>query len=313
MPRQLRIEYEGAIYHIMSRGNRGDIIFKDDIDREKFLTTLGEACSKSGWQVHAYCLMNNHFHLVIETPRPTLVTGMKWLLGTYSQRFNIRHQQKGHLFAGRYKSLLVDESDNCYLRTVCDYVHLNPVRAHLLKEGESLQNYQWSSFGIYLMSPQKRPPWVRIDRLFGEHGITEDNALGRQIFAALMNQRISEQDGDEALYKIIKHGWKIGAMNFIERLHEKIHRQAKKENHFSSVINESEEVRGRKLIEEQLDKLQITLQDLKKLPCTNPKKITIAQYLRLNTTLSLTWIAHELKAGTPGTLANSLNNKKCNI
>lgn len=92
----------------MSRGDRREEIFRDDLDRKSFLQALGAACEKTGWQVHAYCLMGNHFHLVVETPRANLVEGMKWLLGTYTMRFNRRHKLSGHLFAGRYKSLLVD-------------------------------------------------------------------------------------------------------------------------------------------------------------------------------------------------------------
>jgi putative transposase len=92
MPRPLRIEYEGALYHVMSRGDRREAIFLEDADRDGFLRTLGEACAKTAWQVHAYCLMSNHFHLVVETPRPNLALGMKWLLGTYTQRFNRRHK-----------------------------------------------------------------------------------------------------------------------------------------------------------------------------------------------------------------------------
>ena len=95
MARQLRLEYAGAVYHVMSRGDRQEAIFLDDEDRRRFLKTLGEACEKAGWQVHAYCLMGNHFHLVMETPQPTLVAGMKWFLGTYTQRFNARHRMGG--------------------------------------------------------------------------------------------------------------------------------------------------------------------------------------------------------------------------
>jgi len=110
MARKLRLEYPGAIYHVMSRGNRRGAIFKGDPDRHLFLDTLNEACQKTGWQVIAYCLMRNHFHLVVETPRANLVAGMKWLLGTYTIRFNRRHHLTGHLFAGRYKAMIVDGS-----------------------------------------------------------------------------------------------------------------------------------------------------------------------------------------------------------
>jgi putative transposase len=96
MPRKLRIQYPGAVYHVMNRGDRRENIFADDKDREKFLETLGQTCEKTGWQVHGYCLMSNHFHLVVETPQPNLVAGMKWFLGTYTSRFNRRHKEFGH-------------------------------------------------------------------------------------------------------------------------------------------------------------------------------------------------------------------------
>jgi putative transposase len=112
MARKLRVEYEGAVYHVMNRGDRREPIFTDDGDRELFLGTLGQCCAKTGWQVQACCLMGNHFHLVIETPKANLVAGMKWFLGTYTGRFNRRHQLFGHLFSGRYQSLVVDGRGN---------------------------------------------------------------------------------------------------------------------------------------------------------------------------------------------------------
>jgi REP element-mobilizing transposase RayT len=110
MARKLRVEYEGAIYHVMNRGDRREPIFKGDQDRMLFLETLGQACQKTDWEVHAYCLMSNHFHLVVETPKANLVAGIKWFLGTYTGRFNRRHKLFGHLFSGRYKALIVKGS-----------------------------------------------------------------------------------------------------------------------------------------------------------------------------------------------------------
>ena len=136
----------------MNRGDRREEIFRDDVDRKRFLEALEGVCQKTGWQVHAYCLMSNHFHLVVETPRANLVEGMKWLLGTYTMRFNRRHKLSGHLFAGRYKSLLIDGATPDYLRTVCDYVHLNPVRARLVGRRDRLEKYRWSSYPSYLRS-----------------------------------------------------------------------------------------------------------------------------------------------------------------
>src|SRR5579864_2065499 len=126
----------------MNRGDLREPIVRDDEDCRRFVATLEEACQRTGWQVHAYCLMPNHFHLVLETPRANLVAGMRWFLGTYTARFNRRHKYFGHLFSGRYKSLLVDGSGNGYLKSLCDYVHLNPARARLLPPAERLTHYR---------------------------------------------------------------------------------------------------------------------------------------------------------------------------
>src|SRR5690349_4408666 len=123
--------------------------------------------------------MSNHVHLVVETPGANLVAGMKWLLGTYTGRFNRRHNLCGHLFSGRYKALFVDDSATGYLKTVCDYVHLNPARARLLSPKEKLSAFGWSSFGEYLKPPGRRWRWLRVERLLGEHGIPKDTAAGR--------------------------------------------------------------------------------------------------------------------------------------
>ncbi|MBI4660776.1 MAG: transposase, partial [Verrucomicrobia bacterium] len=223
MPRPLRVEFAGAIYHLMNRGDRREPIFLDDEDRKSFLHTLGEACAKTGWQVHAYCLMGNHFHLVAETPQPNLVAGMKWLLGTYTGRFNRRHRYFGHLFSGRYKSMVIDELSPGYLRTACDYVHLNPVRAGLMAAGQPLSAYRWSSYPLYL-APRGRPLWLRVDRLLGEHGIQEDCAKGRSGFQRRMEQRRSEGEAPEML-ALRRRGWRLGAADFLQRLSEKLGRR----------------------------------------------------------------------------------------
>src|SRR5438128_6843981 len=209
MARKLRVEYPGAIYHVMNRGDRREPIFRDDVDRQRFLETFGEACIKTGWQVHALCLMRNHFHLVVETPRANLVAGMKWFLGTYTSRFNRRHKLFGHLFSGRYKSLIVDGSGTGYLRTVSEYVHLNPVRANLLKPDEPLRTYIWSSYAEYLKPPRKRWPWLRVDRVFGEMGIPQDSAAGRRQCELRMEERRGGEAGEEQ-WKRIRRGWCFG-------------------------------------------------------------------------------------------------------
>jgi REP element-mobilizing transposase RayT len=224
MPRQLRLEYPGAIYHVMNRGDRREPIFKDDFDRQRFVTTLGEVCTQTGWQVHAYCLMLNHFHLVVETPAANLVAGMRWFLSTYTARFNRRHKQFGHVFSGRYKSLIVDGSGTGYLRTVCDYVHLNPVRAKLLRPEQKLRDFAWSSWPEFLKPPEPRPRWLRVDRLLGERHIPKDSPAGRAELEKYLEWRRAQEDGDEL--KQIRRGWCLGGETFRKELLEQAQKQA---------------------------------------------------------------------------------------
>lgn len=224
MPRQLRIEYPGAIYHVMNRGDRREPIFHDDFDRKRFVTTLDEACTKTGWQVHAYCLMLNHFHLVVETPAANLVAGMRWFLSTYTARFNRRHKLFGHVFSGRYKSLIVDGSGTGYLRTVCNYVHLNPVRAKLLRAEQALREYVWSSWPEYLESPEQRPRWLRVDRLLGELGIPKDSVAGRAEMENYLEVRRAQEDG--GALKKIRRGWCLGGETFRQELLAQAHARA---------------------------------------------------------------------------------------
>ena len=151
MGRQIRIQYDGAIYHVMSRGNHQQPIFRTDEDCELFLDTLTEACSRTGWKSHAYVLMGNHYHLLIETPEANLVDGMRWLQGTYTKRFNVLHKEWGHLLQGRYKAVVVDGASGEYFSTVANYIHLNPARVKGYDfKNNRLRDYIWSSFPAYL-------------------------------------------------------------------------------------------------------------------------------------------------------------------
>lgn len=141
MARQLRIEYPNAVYHVTSRGNARADVYLDNADRERFLDVLGMVVSRYNWLCHAYCLMDNHYHLLIETPDGNLSQGMRQLNGIYTQKFNRRHKQVGHIFQGRFKAILVEKET--HLLELCRYVVLNPVRAGMVP---SPQRWRWSSF-----------------------------------------------------------------------------------------------------------------------------------------------------------------------
>jgi REP element-mobilizing transposase RayT len=186
MPRAIRIEYPGAHYHAMCRGNNGQEIFVDDEGRRLFLATLEEVCQQTGWMIHAYVLMSNHYHLLLQTPEANLVAGMKWFQGAYTQRFNSMHKRRGHLFQGRYKAIPIAtdpmEGGLEYFREVSTYIHLNPFRANLYGEAWSLRGYR-----------EKLERFMRFE---------EDPAAG-------MRGEFEKQ---------MKRGWYIGSEEFRERL-----------------------------------------------------------------------------------------------
>ena len=306
MPRKLRIEYAGAIYHVMNRGDRREAVFLDDQDRDLFLKTLGEACQKTGWQVHAYCLMNNHFHLVVETPQGNLVAGMQWFLGTYTARFNRRHKLFGHLFSGRYKSLIVDGSGTGYLKTVCDYVHLNPVRAQLLNREQPLREYAWSSWVEYLKRPEKRFPWIRVDRVMGEWGVRRDNVAGRRELEASLEERreldLAEEQGD---WKRLRRGWCWGSEEFREGLLEMIGEKQGQQHH-GVELRESAEQKAERILGRRLRKHGWTMNELNEWRKGDKWKMKVAMEIWKETTMTWKWITNRVCMGHWRTAANAV-------
>jgi putative transposase len=276
MPRKLRLHYPGAIYHVMNRGDRREKIFADDEDRHRFLKTLSEACEKTGWQVHAYCLMSNHFHLVVETPQPNLVAGMKWLLGAYTSRFNRRHREFGHVFSGRYKSLIVDGSGSVYLKSVCDYVHLNPVRARLLRPEKSLESYVWSSYHQYLKAPGKRIVWLRVDRLLGECGTPKDSPADRKRFAQCVEGG-RRQESPKSDWKAVERGWFLGDEAFKEELLAQM--RERRGDHYGPELREADLVHAERIVKSQLRQRGWTEADLSLRRKGDPEKVQMASEL----------------------------------
>jgi REP element-mobilizing transposase RayT len=162
MARPLRLEFPGGVYHVTSRGDGREAIFLDDDDRQQFLALLGHTSERFGWHCHAYCLMNNHYHLLLETPAPNLSRGMRHLNGVYTQRFNRRHERVGHVFQGRYKAIVVQK--DAHVLELCRYVVLNPVRARLVKQ---VRQWPWSSYRATAGQGQ-RPAWLTVDWILAQ-------------------------------------------------------------------------------------------------------------------------------------------------
>ena len=247
--------------------------------------------------------MSNHFHIVLETPRGNLVEGMKWLLGTYTSRFNRKHQVFGHLFSGRYKALPVDGSGSGYLKTACDYVHLNPVRAGLLLAEQPLQTYRWSSYPLYLKPPEHRPVWLRTDRLLGEWGIPTDSTAGRRQFGVCMEARRKAEQTEEG--EKLPRGWCVGSDRFRQELLEQMTTMA--QSRFAGPEwRETNEKKAERLLSEELNERGWQAQQLCGLPKADPEKLKIALRLRTETSVSLKWIAERLSMGAPAYLGNCL-------
>jgi REP element-mobilizing transposase RayT len=296
MPRQLRIDFPGAIHHLMSRGDRRENIYLDDVDRQDFLKTLAEACQKTDWQVHAYCLMRNHFHLVVETPDANLADGMHWLLSAHTIRLNRRHETPGHVFSGRYKALVVEGDGGGYLKTVCDYVHLNPVRAHLLGRQDRLLGYPWSSLVWYLAAKEHRPGWMRVDRLLGENGIRQDTSAGRQEFERRMEDRRMQEEDEEEL-KPLRRGWCLGSPEFRQKMLEQLEQSAG-ENPNAEFRRESAAAKAERIVAQELARMGWKEEESVRQRKNAPGKLAIAARLRKETILPIKSIAARVGLGT---------------
>jgi REP element-mobilizing transposase RayT len=280
----------------MRRGNRREDTFPDDVDRQDYLKTLAEACQKTGFQVHAYCLMRHHFHLVIETPDANLVVGLAWLLSPYTIRLNHRHKLFGHVFSGRYKALSVEGDGRGYLRTVCDYVHLNPVRARLVAPDDLLLAYPGTSLGWYAAAPEHRPNWLRVDRLLGEHGIHEDSVAGRRKFERRMEARRAQETDEQAL-EPLRRGWCLGSDTFPQQMLPRMEGRSG-EHHAGALRQANAEGKAGRIIPEELGRLGWPESGLAERRKNDPDTLALAARLRRETTLPLKWIAARVRLGS---------------
>jgi REP element-mobilizing transposase RayT len=211
MARPLRIEFPGAYYHVTSRGNERKNIFKDKKDREQFLSYVGSAYLRYKAVIHIYCLMNNHYHLLIETPKGNLSQIMRHINGAYTTYYNIRHRRPGHLFQGRYKAILVDA--DAYAGELSRYIHLNPVRAGMI---EIPEKYKWSSYSYYIKK-KKKPEWLMIEFILDYFkGIGMDPRKRYRDFVIARMSGIYESPLEETVASTI-----LGSERFIENIQER--------------------------------------------------------------------------------------------
>ncbi len=206
MARPLRIEFSGALYHVTARGDRRETIFEDDKDCLMFLRTLAEVVERFNWLCHAYCLMTNHYHLLVETPEGNLSKGMRHLNGVYTQASNRRHNRIGHLFQGRFKGILIDKDS--YLLELSRYVVLNPVRARMVKQPEK---WKWSSYQA-MIGEVSTPSWLAIDGLLAPFG--NCRASARQHYKDFVRQGINAG----SIWNELRQQIYLGDERFVKRM-----------------------------------------------------------------------------------------------
>jgi len=304
MARPLRVQYPGAVYHVMARGSHGQPIFADNPDRKRFLETLEEACQKTGWLIHAYMLMGNHYHLLVETPEGNLVAGMKWLQSAYTQRYNGRHKVFGHLFQGRYKAVIVDGREPMYFQVVSTYIHLNPARAGLIRIGEQrLKRYRWSSYPWYLNRAGKKPKWLHRERVMGSLGLAEKHGRGYEAYIEGRVLELGSKAGRKELdeqWKALRRGWYVGGESFAEKLKERLQKAVqgrRRESHSGSAKVAHDQAAAELILEQALQVLGLDRKSLEELPKGSPEKLVLGWWLRENTTVTLRWVTERLAMG----------------
>jgi len=305
MARPIRLQYPGAVYHVMARGNHGQAVFHDSQDRQLFLETLGEACGKTGWRVHAYVLMGNHYHLLVETPEPNLVAGMKWLQGTYTQRYNARHRCHGHLFQGRYKAAVVDgRQEETYFQVVSTYIHLNPARSGLIRPGqEHLKRYRWSSYPWYLNRAGKRPAWLRTGKVMGSLRLRPNDIKGYEAYVEGRVLELVTKAGRQALdeeWEALRRGWYLGGEGFLEKLERYLGEAIEgrqRESHSWEAKAAHDQAAAAAALAQGLAVLGLSATELKQKPKGAAEKAVLAWWLRQRTTVSLRWLSEHLAMG----------------
>jgi putative transposase len=316
MARPPRFEYAGAVYHVMARGDGGKRIFIGREDHESFLHWLERVCSSHGWRVHAWVLMGNHFHLLLETPEPNLSAGMRVLLGTFSQAWNSRHQRRGHVFQGRYKAVPVAgeaAADAHYFKSVADYIHLNPARAGLAGGGHgSLVAYPWSSLRHYPKG--NAPEWQPLDRVLDAFRLSHERR-GRAAYVSWLEARAATEGGriEAKALEAIRGGWYLGEEGFKDKLLGLIDKAGAKVMKRGSIAGaavrahgESEAERIIRMVGAELG-LPTGEEGLRALRKGDPGKVICAALVKGHTSMTNEWLAKRLCMGHPAAMSQLVN------
>jgi len=300
------------MYHVLARGNRREAIVLSDDDRWMFLRTLGEMAGRTGIRIHAYALMDNHYHLVIETPKANLVDGMKWLQTTYTRRFNVKNRLWGHLFGGRYKAIVVQHQEGDYYRQLMHYVHLNPVRAGMIGEGEGFDSMEWTSLREYRKPPTKRFEWMETAKGLEAVGL-RDTTAGRRRYIERLETLVDWSKPTEAgkvlwegqgLQSTLRRGWYFGSQAFREKLLDRLGRKdldadrKTRKRYTRADLKDHELLMAGRIVAAGLECMCLESVDLTDLRKNDERKAMIAHILMERTSVPQQWIVDHLAMGS---------------
>ncbi len=301
--RKLRLEFPGACYHVINRGNYRRDVFALPRTKAAFVSCLYEACEKCGWVLHAFVVMRNHFHLAVETPQGNLVAGMQWLQSTFATRFNRFRDERGHLFQGRYKALLVEEGDP--LALVCHYIHLNPVRAGIVSVSR-LGGYTASSY-VLLHKPRERPGFLRFESALLGAGGLPDTRPGWAGYANYLEWQVSEGPaGKSAAYANMSRGWVIGGSDFKAALLRDHGVSSETRAWEAHGVKEVREMRWCEALERALRAAGKSIDEATVTPRSAQWKLAITAWMKQCTHVSNAWLARRLNLGHPTSLSSNL-------
>jgi REP element-mobilizing transposase RayT len=281
---------------VLNRGNYRADLFKTEKTKAAFEACLFAACQKSGWVLHAFVIMRNHYHLALETPEGNLVSGMQWLQATFANRFNKLRGERGHLFQGRYKALLVEEGEP--LGMVCHYLHLNPVRAGV-GPVERLGEYRYSSY-YYLRRPKARPSFLQFETVLAEAGGLADNPAGWNSYADYLAWQVAEGPaGKSRAYVSLSQGWALGSAEFKKTLVKDHALAADSRAWESQGAREIRQQTWESLFRRALTTLNRKESELAIGPKSAPWKVAMATFLKERTQASNPWLAQRLGMQRP--------------
>jgi len=294
MARPLRMESEAGVYHVLNRGNYRADIFRTEKTRVAFLKCVAEACGKTGWQVHAWCVMSNHYHLALSTPKANLVEGMRWLQGTFAVRFNWLRQERGHLFQGRYKSLIVDPGGG--LGPLCHYIHLNPVRAGLCAPTD-LGGYAWTDLP-WLLNPKQRPAWYQPQAALAHAGGLADTAAGRRKYLRYLSWLAEDEPARKAQqFASMSQGWVIGTKGFVREVIQEHRELVGHGRRQAAAMKTASEALWQEELERVLIRLKRSAREVKSDKKSASWKAAAAAAMKQGTTATNRWLGEALNMG----------------